>query len=48
MDGVHTQCLERHPETGQQCVRLARTHDEHKTSTASDVYCRRWFDREDD
>lgn len=46
MDGVVTRCPERHPETGQQCVRLAGTHDEHTTQHASDVYSRRWVTEE--
>lgn len=46
MDGVLTQCPERHPETDQQCVRLSYPHDEHTTQHASDVYCRRWADGE--
>lgn len=44
MDGVYAQCPATHPVTGQQCVRLANTHDEHVTDHARDVHCLRWYD----
>lgn len=44
MDGVYVQCPATHPETGQQCVRLANTHDEHQTARFGDLNNRRWSD----
>lgn len=48
MDGVFTQCHERHPETRQRCVRLAGSHDEHATDHARDVHCCVWVAEEGD
>lgn len=45
MDGAYVQCPATHPETGQQCVKLANTHHEHMSSQARDVHCKRWYDK---
>lgn len=46
MDGLITQCPERHPVSGRQCVRLEGHQDEHQDQNARDVYCNRWSDPE--
>jgi hypothetical protein len=42
MDGLFTQCSERCPRCGRQCVRLKPHEDDCQDQNARDVYCHRW------